>query len=63
MLQAADILAIDSHVEEVCHALAARLFSVNQTHHHVNSVLLATKVLLHALVTLLDPTFSHVLQK
>jgi hypothetical protein len=45
-LQAADLLAIESHVKDTCSALAARLF-VEKPRHHNSTECVPAQVLLH----------------
>jgi hypothetical protein len=47
-LQAADFLAIKDHVQEVCRALAARLFAAEQTRQPLHSDQVPAKVRSHA---------------
>jgi hypothetical protein len=49
-LQAADLLAIESHVQDVCSALAARLFASGPRHRNESTQFCPTQVLLCSLV-------------
>jgi hypothetical protein len=46
-LQAADLLAIEGHVKDVCRVLAARIFTDEQSQ-QANSAHVAAEVLFHA---------------
>jgi hypothetical protein len=51
-MQAADLLAIEEHVQDVCAALAARMFDATATRHSTGVQEFPKQVCLHASVTL-----------
>jgi hypothetical protein len=63
-MQAADLLAIEEHVQDVCTALAGRMFDAQATHHSTGIQQFPKQVFLHATSRLfgcLPVTFSLIL--